>query len=242
MREKDFNKELYFFLDKIKNDEPFSLSRWGDGELIILENKHIDLRNTKNGEFRHDPNLKQYEKPRDLLLKSYKYVDDQYYVGIACKCCVGDKKYQYMKKLSGQNEDNLTWANIFVNSNYKNFIKDYSEVLKNKDVIIIANNQADVSKLPFNIIKSYSVGTDAWIENLDIIEQIKSDIIENKYTNVIFLFAAGPLANILTYELWRFDKTNTYIDIGSVYDVVMGMKPTRGYLNNAPTLQKICIW
>ena len=47
----------------------------------------------------------------------------------------------------------------------------------------------------------------------------------------------------MCYELWYdMNKNNTYIDIGSTLDVIMGMKPTRGYLKGANTLKKECIW
>lgn len=242
MRERDFNKELDFFLNKIKNNNHFSLSRWGDGELMILEGKHIDLRNVKNGEFRYDPNLNEYSEVRNKLIDSYKYKDENYYVGIACKCCVGEDKFQYMKKLSGQDEENLTWANIFVNSNYNGFIRNYVEIFKKKDIIMIVNNQANTSKLSFNVENIYYVGTDAWYKNYDLIQKIMMDIGEYNIVDKIFLIAAGPLSNIMTAELWKYNKNNTYIDIGSVFDVQMGMKPTRGYHMGADTLKKKCIW
>jgi hypothetical protein len=242
MRERDFNKELLFFLEKIKNNEHFSLSRWGDGELMILEKKFIDLRNTKNGEFRYDPNLIQYSKMWNKLMESYTHSFENYFIGIACACCVGQEKFEYMKKLSRQKEENLTWANIFVNSNYNTFIKLYSKEFENHNIIMVVNEKGDTNKLPFKVSKTYTVGTDAWFENYNLVDIIKKDILNNKINNTIFLFAAGPFANILTYELWDYDQSNTYIDIGSVYDVQLGMKATRGYLMGAPTLQKKCIW
>jgi len=242
MRERNFNKELYYFLDKIKNNINFSLSRWGDGELSILENKHIDLRFIKNGEFRYDPNIKEYELVRNILIESYKYQDDEYYIGIACKCCVGDDKYQYMKKLSEQKEENLTWANIFVNSNYNNFIDEYIPVFKEKEIIMVVNSRANVDMLSFKVKRVYKVGVDAWYNDYYIVNDLKKYIENNDITNHVFLFAAGPLANILTYELWKFNKNNTYIDIGSTLDVQMGLPATRGYLKGADTLKKVCIW
>ena len=40
---KDFRQEFYKFRDKLKNNEPFALSRCNDGEMIILENEFIDI-------------------------------------------------------------------------------------------------------------------------------------------------------------------------------------------------------
>jgi len=232
----DFNK----FLNKIKSGEHFSLSRWGDGELMILEDKFIDLRNQKNGEFRYDPNLKEYRHVKHMLGISFCNKSDEYYIGIACPCCIGQEKYEIMKKMSGQDEEHLTWANIYVNANYRRFIEEFVPEMSNHDVIMVVNNQADTSKLPFNIEKTYKVGTDAWLLDYEIIDKMKEDYLESK--NKIFLFAAGPLANIMTYELSYNNKNNTYIDIGSTLDTQMGMKPTRGYHVGALTLNKICIW
>ena len=242
MRVRDFNKELYYFLDKIKKRENFSLSRWGDGELMILEGKYIDLRNVKNGEFRYDPKVSEYNSIRDQLIRSYEYNDIGYYIGVACSCCVGLDKYYYMKKLSKQKEENLTWANIFVNSNYNNYIVDYSKEYMVRDIVMVVNHKANTDRLPFKIRKRFDVGVDAWNLNRNIIQDIKAFINDNDVKDNIFLIAAGPLANILTYELWKFNKNNTYIDVGSVHDIQMNLPPTRGYQMGAITLQKKCVW
>lgn len=242
MRSRDFNNELIHFLEKIKKREHFSLSRWGDGELMILENQFIDLRNVKNGEFCYDPSEKKYEKSRDLLNRAYTYRDSGYYVGIACRCCVGYEKFKYMIEKSGQPDENLTWANIFVNANYNKFLELYIPEFSNKKIIMVVNDKANTDLLTFNVEKTFYVGTDAWFENLNIIDKLKKVIEEENVTDTIFLISAGPLADILAHQLWDFSKRNTYIDIGSVFDTLMGMKPTRGYLKGHATLNKTCIW
>ena len=89
--------------------------------------------------------------------------------------------------------------------------------------------------------KTYYVGTDAWYEDYSVIEQIKEDYKDSE--NKVFLFAAGPFANMLTYKLWfEMNMNNIYVDIGSTLDVQMGMKPSRGYHGGAPTLKKKCKW
>ena len=238
---KTFGGDFDKFLNKIKSNEHFSLSRWGDGELMILENKFIDLRNQKNGEFRYDPNMNEYVGVRNKLEYSYTTTDDGYYIGIACPCCVGQEKYKYMKTKSCQDEEHLTWANIYVNSNYKRFLSEFVPEMNNHDIVMVVNDKADTSLLPFNVEKTYHVGTDAWLKDYNVFSEIMKDYENSK--DKIFLFAAGPLANILTYELWVFmNKNNTYIDIGSTLDTQMGMKPTRGYHVGAKTLNKICVW
>ena len=235
----DFDK----FLNKIKNNKSFSLSRWGDGELSILEGLYIDIRSKGNGEFRYDPKLDQYTSVRNKLNLSFIGKSNEYYIGIACPCCVGDDKYQYMKKKSKQDEEHLTWANIFVNANYSKTINDLIPEFKNHTINLVVNKNSKLDKLPFKPKKVWYVGTDAWESDYKLVGEMIKHIKDNSIMNEIFLFAAGPLANILTYELWFYaSKSNTYIDIGSILDPYLQLKLTRGYHLVATTLNKICRW
>jgi hypothetical protein len=240
---KTFDGDFTKFLNKIKSGEHFSLSRWGDGELMILEGKHIDIRSKGNGEFRYDPNLSDYVGVKSKLEISYCNRDDNYYIGIACPCCVGQEKYEYMKRKSKQDEEHLTWANIFVNANYRRTINELIPELNNHVVNLVVNKNSNIKGLPFKPNFVWYVGTDAWNDDYSVVDKIKDYIEMHGVINEIFLFAAGPLANILTYELWEYgSKENTYIDIGSILDPYLQLKLTRGYHLGAPTLNKVCVW
>jgi len=240
---KTFGGDFDMFLNKIKLGEHFSLSRWGDGELMILEGKSIDIRSKGNGEFRYDSNMPQYVDIRNKLITSYVSKDNNYYIGVACPCCVGQEKYEYMKDKSGQNEEHLTWANIFVNANYKRTINELIPELSNHYINLVINKNSKLNDLPFKPKSVWYVGTDAWKDDYYLISKIGNYINNNKVENELFLFAAGPLSNILTYELWfNYSKNNTYIDIGSILDQFLQLKITRGYQLGASTLNKICIW
>lgn len=239
---KTFGGDFDKFLNKIKSSEHFSLSRWGDGELRILEGTAIDIRWKGNGEFRYDPKLSQYEPVRQMLQESYIYKDDQYYIGIACPCCVGQEKYQYMKKKSEQDEEHLTWANIFVNANYRRSLNELIPELKNHDVNLVINKNSKFDKLPFSFKDAWLVGADAWYENQYLINELSEHIIKNNIKNHLFLFAAGPFANILTYKLWLVSKENTYIDVGSILDQHLQLILTRGYQHGDHRINQICVW
>lgn len=240
---KTFDGDFTKFLNMIKSGKHFSLSRWGDGELMILEGKAIDIRSKGNGEFRYDPNIEDYIGVRNKLIVSYTHKDDNYFIGVACPCCVGQEKYEYMKNKSRQDEEHLTWANIFVNANYERTINELIPELSNHSVTIVVNKNAKIDNLPFKPTNVLRVGTDAWHDNYDIVQDMIENIVMHGIKNEIFLFAAGPLANILTYALWEYgSKQNTYIDIGSILDPYLKLKLTRGYHLGASTLNKICIW
>jgi len=239
---KTFIGDLYKYLDMIRMGRNFALSRWGDGELKLLGNKEINLLNKGNGEFRNVRNSEVYASARRLLQEAFLYSDKDYHIGISCRCCVGDEKHEYMKKAVGaKGEANLTWANIFVNSNYNKFLELYIPEFRKTEVVLISHQDAKLDDLPFGVTKHYTVPPDAWISR-DVTLKIMEDISIHNKVKVIYLFAAGPYANQAVYELHKFNKNNTYIDIGSVFDRYLGLKVTRRYLEGGKTLRKTCIW
>lgn len=241
---KNFNTDFDKFFEKIKNKQPFALSRNNDGEMIILNNEFIDLRAKCNGEFIYDPNNPEHAAFRQQLMDSAQYKGDNYYVGIACRCCVGDQKHENLKKLTGQDDEHLTWGNIFVNGNYKRFIFEILPYFALYDIIMVVNHNSKFEGLPFKnkIIDRINVGTNAWMEDTHELAFMKQELIEKKDKNKLYLFAAGPFSNIMIHELYKIEPNNTYLDIGSTLDNMMGLGQTRGYLSGAPTLSKICIW
>ena len=241
---KDFKEDFNKFENMVKNHEPFAISRNNDGEMIILFNEFIDLRKKLNGEFIYDPKQAQHAFFRQKLLESAQHKGDNYYVGIACRCCVGNEKHERLKALTGLDDDHLTWGNIFVNSNYPLYSQRIVPLFNNYKVVMVVNHKANTVTLPFslNIVKTFRVGTNAWMENYSLVDELKQYIEENNIENHMFLFAAGPFSNILILEAFKSSNNNTYLDVGSTLDDMMGLGRTRGYLNGAPTLQKICVW
>jgi hypothetical protein len=241
---KNFKEDFYKFKDKIANHQPFALSRCNDGEMIILFNEFIDIRNKCNGEFVYNPNIPDHARYREKLYESAEHKADNYFVGIACRCCVGADKHEKLKKLTGLDDEHLTWGNIMVNSNYPLFVKEMLPLYNNYDVIVVVNYKAEIKNLPFynKIIKDFRVGTNAWMNDYYLIDEIKDYITKNDIKDKLFLFCAGPFSNILILEAFKSSPNNTYIDQGSCLDSMMNLGATRGYLWGANTLQQTCIW
>lgn len=237
----NFREDLEIFFEKLQK-ENISFSRFGDGEMMIIKKQKIDLLNKDNGEFRYCPDEPMYIEPRRLLHKALTKKMENYYVSISCPCCVGEKKHLQMLKESSQDEGKVTWANLFVNSNYYFFMSNMFRYLKNKEVYLISNKKSDINKFPLKIVKHYPVSKDSWLNDLSLIDEIKSNINDKQIKNSCFLFCAGPLSNIACCELFEYNKDNTYLDCGSVFDDILGLGKTRGYLRGAPTLKKTCIW
>jgi len=241
---KTFKGDFDKFHEMIKNHQPFAISRNNDGEMIILFNEFIDIRHKCNGEFIYDPRQESHKFFREKLLESAQHKADNYYVGIACRCCVGDGKHQKLKELTGQDEEHLTWGNIFVNSNYPHYVEKIVPLFNEYNVVMVINRLAITYDLPFRdkIVKTFTVGTNAWMGNYSLVDEMKKWIEENKIENHMFLVCAGPFSNILIHECFKTSSNNTYLDTGSTFDSMMSLGTTRGYLAGHDTLKKVCIW
>lgn len=242
--EKHFNKELDQFNTKLENNENFALVRFGDGEMIVINGEAIDLSEKCNGEHKYTPNDEKDELCRNVLAESLVHQSNNYYVGLPCRCCVGDDHCDQLRTQSEQIESNLTWANIFVNSNYPLFLENTLAILAKKSVNMICHDKADLTTLPFEINNDFRVGANAWVENYESMLEELLVYFENKTPeNEVFLFCAGVLSNMLIYQLNKRFPNNTYLDCGSVFDDMMGLGQTRKYLKGSKKrLNKVCVW
>ena len=44
---KDFRNDFLMFKSKLQNNDPFAFSRFSDGEMYILQNRHLKLENNQ---------------------------------------------------------------------------------------------------------------------------------------------------------------------------------------------------
>lgn len=233
---KIFSDEIIKFNQLLKSNKKFAFSKYADGEWLAMNNISCQ---PGNGEWIIE-NSHKNQYSRQLLINSFKYKHPDYYVGISCPCCQGQAHYQ-MVQFSEQYEENLTFANIFVNSNYKYFVDNIVPEFSKKQIILVANKNSDVTKLPFNVEDFYGVGYNAWIDDLNIFNVIK----EKNYKNKTILFSCGPLGNILCHQLHLINKENTYIDIGSTIDKWLNndVRNKRCYAIGVSSFSdKTCIW
>lgn len=241
---KTFLGDLYRFNKMLKRQDNFSLVRFGDGEMMIINGKAIDLSEKCNGEHKYSPGGSHDEEFRQVLSESLKYQNDQYFVGLACRCCVGDQHCDDLRAESSQPETSLTWANIFVNCNYPVFLDSTVGLFKKRIVNIICHEKANINALTFTVKKDFRVGANAWIKDYQsTLNEVDRYIKNEKISDQVFLFCAGVLSNMLIYQLTKKYPQNTYIDLGSVFDDQMGLGQTRKYLKGSKKrLTKVCVW
>jgi len=264
---KSFKEDFIKILEKLKQKENFAFIRFSDGELFVLQNMSLKLDETGtwiNGilagptytfeDYKFfDP--EQHQEFHKKLWDSFTYEADNYYVGISCACCVGMQNFKWMKTALENNQPdhnskkyNVTWANLFVNSNYPRFISEFLPELKTKKIVLICNENAIISGSELNIIKDFRIGRNAMIENIDLHLEISKWITDNDIKDHVFCFSASSLTNITVYELYKKHPNNTYLDVGTTLNRSFGFPLNRDYLmaywsgRYHPDLHKTCIW
>ena len=223
-----FRGDLEFIFNKLKNKEKFSFSKYADGEYAILRNQTIT--NCDNWTF----DSSKHSQVHNQLLESFNFKDDGYYIGISCPCCQPTDHIMWMRQNAG---GNLTWANIFVNSNYPYYVENFLPEYSNHDIILFSREDSTLENLPFEVEEHIPITRTAFVDNIDLVENFNIE----DYSDKLFLFCAGPLGNMLAAKFWEKNKNNIYLDIGSTLNGYL-TEPNRAYLRGFADSTKTCIW
>jgi hypothetical protein len=231
----DFRGDLLYLKEKLIQRDHFAFSKFADGELAILRN--IKITNCDNWTFVPAENSDEHK----ALMDSFTYVSSNYYIGICCPCCINISHVNWMRTTVRTHL--VTWANLFVNSNYEDFKKHFFPIFDSweKPVILVATEKALGKRLPFRYDWLFPIGTEAWkgVERIRILSHL-SEVVR-LMDGALFLFSAGPLGNMLCSNLNAINERNTYIDIGSTINPwTVGMN--RGYLQGQVDASKTCVW
>lgn len=218
------------FLKKMTNMEPFALIRPADGEYQVLMN--YTLTNIDSWTF-----LKGGKLKTDLDNAINMASKNNCYVGIPCECCSLEMGRWYVNTYK-MDPKYLTFANIFVNNNWKKWI---GYILNNR----IQFTFIGPNKLPANFCVEKYVNIPLYLVNSwdkdgdNFINMILKEI-EN-YKNKIVMFAGGPVSKIAISKCWEKNPNNIYLDVGSSLDYFMKGSSNRVYTNDEnPLSKKVC--
>jgi len=226
--QQDHRKDFYEALDKIKELDSYAISRCADGEAAVLKNKTVGnkdgwlYKKNKNLIFRSDLR-------RSLLCR-----DENFVYGISSRN-VDEKNYLFLKKFVRQDLRYVTFSDIWVNANYDLFNELFLTTLNQtkKNITFITNPKATFTTLKQSIslkevipIKGNCVTS--WEKNRNYLKALL-DLKASLSDNEIFLVAAGPLTNIIIYEMWCINRNNIYLDIGSTLDPIIFKRLSRNY-------------
>lgn len=197
------NPETKWFFDHLYNKEPFSFSRFNDGEIGgIMYDNFIAAR----GDQLVNPELSS------ALKTSLTHQQKNYYVGIPCSTCF-PKMYHYANELVGDYKHKIK-AVILTNRNWKNFTDNISNAVKNYNILWIGGNDQITDNLPFKINEKILIPRkNSW----EYYPQLKEYYKEIPKGWLVFI-SLGPTARVLTQEWFFYRPDLTVIDIGSNFD------------------------
>ena len=112
----DFIKDFDELIKAFDNNVPFVISRYGDGEIRVLQKIRI---RRSSGWSCLNPKTHPLAK---RLRKSFEYHDPGYYKGILCPCCVENMNRWY-RRHTNHPIHQLTFASIFIRANHRFFSK-----------------------------------------------------------------------------------------------------------------------
>jgi len=114
---------------------------------------------------------------------------------------------------------------------------------------MICHESAYLTEFPAPIEQEFRVGYNAMINDYDKIDEIADWIEQNEITDHVFLFSASSFSALAIHKLFDKYPENTYINIGTTLNPMMGMPVDRIYLKGywkkdpaARTIGKTCIW
>lgn len=242
-----FVEEFRKIKNLLQSKIPFSFSRFSDGELFILKNLELQLDASgytigdSKGNMVYTEEERKHFDPlkhqwfRELLLDSFRHKQLNYFKGICSRTDVGAVDFNLQLSLANAKEEDsdLTFANLFINSNYPLFMNELLPLLKLRNVAMVCNKKCSFDKLPFKVSKAFYIGSNCMINNISVVDDAKKFLSDK--TDWVVLCSAASLSNIIAYECFKSNPSNTIIDIGSSLNPLLGLSGwvfSRDYLKH----------
>ena len=213
---KDYNSE--FFINRIKNKEPFSYSRFNDGELLCV------IKTIDNNEVTHNYNCDGHNylpKMGEELMLSLKNSDCTDYFIQYLEGWLNDGKFiKYTERLYNQS----VLSGVYQYSDFLQFILrnepktfiEFINVLNDNKLMIVGPNYLKNIKF-----LNYSYFVEVPLKNCyNNKENILKTIKENINDNLIILFSSSMATNVFIDELHKeYGGKIFLIDVGSLWDI-----------------------
>ena len=221
--------DFAMFADKIRKRIAFAIIRPADGEYIVLQNQ--TLTNIDNWTFKADGSLKKdLEGAIDMASRS------GCYVGIPCETCNAPMAKWYVDHFQ-LHPNYTTFANIFVNKNWKSWVALLKEERVPFTYVGPACNTSDFCIQSHIAVSPYLVNE--WdTESAAAMERIMDAV--GRVSGAMFLFSCGPIAKIFIAHAWKKNPTNIYIDAGSSLDLFMKGSTNRLYTGDDGYATYVC--
>ena len=226
---------LIQIIQKIIKGDHFGVIRPSDGEYLILENKTFTSQ--PGDDWTHTSN----SILREQLMNSVKTINHNLFIGIPCNTCghfPSNMYDDYIEKYQVQ-KSQLTYANVFCNSNWKFFLQFLRSYIKGFYLITTGTTPCNIFPIKerlyidkFLVNKWDTVWEQETARILDYIRENNGELI---------CFASGPLSKIWIPKCMEINPNNVYLDIGSALDYyTKGTTNVRPYTDSTSQYSKEC--
>jgi len=226
---KDFTDEFSRMWKKILSKAPMAYARYADGEVSLMQGRKIDHASQAHQVDRWDSMDNGITLLGNDLKETLYHTEPEWYYAISCQCCDPTGKEWLLKEIKQPNE-NITYSNLWINDNYKRFIKQSVEIIE--PVYLITNYRGKDGMYPWEIEGFYPIEDNCvnnWkLNKQSIIKDMSS--IAKEYNGMLYLISAGPMSELLIHHMWISNPTNRYIDIGSAMDEFVHLRKTRPFM------------
>lgn len=252
------DEELDRFERLVREKSPFTFVRFSDGEIEILRNRKLLIAGGVT-EFRGKRFLNRFpdfdekrfypKRSQDLrcdLLTSAIFCENYYFKGIPTKHNSAIHDREFMLRLNGGFTSQMTFSDLFLNSNYlraRNYFFPFL-VASFENIFIVGNwrcklegylDKGTLVQIPDDFFSSYK-------KTLNTVQSKLFDVPQS----ALILSSASSLSNILGHQLRLSRPDLTFIDVGTVLNDLMGLPlGTRAYhslLNNRTIHEKFIAW
>jgi hypothetical protein len=208
--------EIDYFLDRIKNKDFFSYSRFNDGELICAIKNFTEVGSTHNCD--------KHEYFPDLgldLIQSLNNADNKNYFIQYLSAFINNSKYiEYTETLLKNNKLNGQYVSsdfLQIMLRYKpEEFKKFIDILNQNQIMIVGPEYLNKFKL-LNITDFIQVPTkNCYLHKDRILHEIRNKLKENQIVLFSSSMATNSFINVLFAE---YGNTNFFIDAGSIWDI-----------------------
>ena len=200
--------KIDIILNNIRNDIPFSLARFNDGEMMGIERVGAVV---ARGDQQVNQNL------HNKLIEAITYEQPNYWKGLPCPHCF-PVHAQVAQRMVRSNYPHLTKAVVLTNRNWKTFTTEFPQLVEDKILWWVSGDDQDLNKLNevtgLKPARIFSIPTkNGW----SVYKDIKHG---HKFFNTgdIVILSCGPMSRVLAKEWFQQRPDVTFIDVGAVFD------------------------
>ena len=240
-----------FFESLIRQKIPFVFVRFSDGELEIIRNRRLEINETqviwRNGvKVDHmypihdvkvfDPGI--HQNFRTALLASAQHRSENYYKGIPARHNDAIADRDYMIDLNGGSIEGLTFSDLFLNENYRKFLRNVVPLFTEYQNVSVLGNFRMQPQLFNQNWKLISI-PDNFIADYELVFANVTNQLEALPDNSLVLLSASSLSNTVGMRLSMVRPDLTCIDIGTTMHEIMGLGgSSRAYHVHAEPLRR----